>query len=93
MVQDLEETFQTTEGLDGFPEVRSNGHRLVWTAVPPSGRSLGVWSWGAFLLNKRRSEPPLLVAPQGPVPWNKGRGLGLLRAGPPASLDGTERRD
>ena len=30
-----------TEGLDGFPEVRSNGHRLVWTAVPPSGRSPG----------------------------------------------------
>ena len=30
-----------TEGLDGFPEVRSNGHRLVWTAVPPSGKSPG----------------------------------------------------
>lgn len=53
----------------------------------------GVWSWGAFLLNKRRSEPPLVVAPQGPVPWNKGRGLGLLRAGPPTSLDGAECRD
>ena len=32
----------------------------------------GVWSWAAFLLNKRRSEPPFVVAPQGPVPWNKG---------------------
>ena len=53
----------------------------------------GVWSWGAFLLNKRRSEPPLVVAPQGLVPWNKGRGLGLLRAGPPASLDRAECRD
>ena len=53
----------------------------------------GVWSWAAFLLNKRRSEPPLMVAPQGLVPGNKGRELGLLRAGPPASLDGAECRD
>ena len=36
--------FQTTEGLDGFPEVRSEGHRLVWTAVLPSGRSRRVCS-------------------------------------------------
>ena len=53
----------------------------------------GMWSWGAFLLNKRRSKPPLVVAPQGLVPGNKGRELGLLRAGPPASLDGAECRD
>ena len=33
-----------TEGLDGFPDVRSEGHRLVWTAVPPSGRSRRVCS-------------------------------------------------
>ena len=32
-----------TEGL-GFPDVRSEGHRLVWTAVPPSGRSRRVCS-------------------------------------------------
>lgn len=32
----------------------------------------GVRSCGAFLLNKRRSEPPLVVAPQGPVPWHEG---------------------
>ena len=36
--------FQTTKGLDGFPEVRSEGHRLVWTAVLPSGRSRRVCS-------------------------------------------------
>ena len=36
--------FQTTEGLDGFPDVRFEGHRLVWTAVPPSGRSRRVCS-------------------------------------------------
>ena len=36
--------FQTTEGLEGFPDVRFEGHRLVWTAVPPSGRSRRVCS-------------------------------------------------
>ena len=50
-----------------------------------------VWSWGAFLLNKSRASPR--GGPAGTGPWNKGRGLGLLRAGPPASLDGAERRD
>ena len=53
----------------------------------------GMWSWGAFLLNKRRSKPPLVVAPQGLVPGNKGRELGLLRAGSPPSLDRTAFRD
>ena len=71
------------------PRLRSQGGLAGSVLLQPPG----VWSWAAFLLNKRRSEPPFVVDLQGPVPWNKGWGLGLLRAGPSASLDRAAFRD
>ena len=81
MVQDLEETFQTTEGLDGFPEVRSNGHRLVWTAVPPSGRSLGGVVVGRVSVEQEEIRASPRGGPAGTGPLEQGPRAGTAPGG------------
>ena len=90
-----------TEGLDGFPDVRSEGHRLVWTAVPPSGRSRRVCSApasGGVVVGRVSVELEEIRAsphggPAGTGPREQGPRAGAAPGGPSASLDRAAFRD